>query len=497
MYNDVWHRINCPTQQVAKPVGFSGMIHWFRLESRGLVLAVAVTMFMVQLDATMLVVALPVISSEFRVPTMSLSLAITIYLTMMVALLPASGWAADRFGARRVFVCAIVGFALASLLCALCDSLWLLVTARALQGAAASMLVPIARLILLKRTARHELVDALSIMAMPMLVAPTVGPILGGLIVQFTRWELIFLLNLPVAVLLLWLTRAHVPPLSPDPTKRLDWRGALLFAGALITGTTGLDRLTANPERPLAWLLVACGAAIAAMTWRHLRRHPHPIVSLDALRHPTFATTALGAGALVRVPARALLFITPLMLQMAFGLSPFAAGLALMALSGGDLVTKPVIRPLFDRFGFYRTMIWSSLAGSMTLVALAMLPRSSMLVPALLVVLLVSGISRSVLFTGISVQSFSALDDEQMSSGNVVISVSQQFMNMATVLLSTMLLALLAQTAGKLEPGLLEFRLALVVIAIVGALATVRLRRHLPHHLDASKADGLRTLANR
>jgi MFS family permease len=154
------------------------------LKSRDVIVVVAVAMFMAQLDGAVLAVAVPRISRDFGVPVVSLSLAITIYLTKLVAMLPISGWAADRFGARGVFLGATLGFGCSSLLCALAQSYWPFIAARALQGIAAALLTPVGRLILVRETPKEELVDALAISAMPMLVAPTVGPSVGGFIVD-------------------------------------------------------------------------------------------------------------------------------------------------------------------------------------------------------------------------------------------------------------------------------------------------------------------------
>jgi hypothetical protein len=182
------------------------------------------------------------IARDFHVPVISLSLSITIYLTMLVAMLPISGWCADRFGAKRVFMAATLGFAFFSLCCALSTGLYSFVLARALQGAAAALFAPVGRLILLRQTPKHELVDALAITAMPMLIAPTLGPSLGGFIVQYARWEYIFLLNLPISVLLFLATRATIPRMEPEAPRKLDIVGAILVSGALtavLTGSTG------------------------------------------------------------------------------------------------------------------------------------------------------------------------------------------------------------------------------------------------------------------
>ena len=328
-------------------------------------------MFMVQLDASVLAVAIPQISADFGLPVIELSLSITIYLTMQIALLPISGWAAERFGAKAVFMLATAGFAVFSLCCALADSFWPFIAARAMQGAMASLMTPVARLILLRQTSKEELVDAMAIVAMPMLVAPTLGPSIGGFIVQYASWEIIFLLNLPISAALLFAVRKIVPASPPDATRRLDIMGAVLLGGALICLLTGVDRLAGSIARPLPWLLIFVGAILCLAGLRHIRRHPDPVLRLDALADRSFRTTVIGA--VVRIPARAMLFALPLMFQIAYGFSPILAGVMLMALNGGDLLAKLFIRPLFDRRGFAGPVMIASFAGlaALTVVAVA------------------------------------------------------------------------------------------------------------------------------
>lgn len=457
---------------------------FLKLESRDVVVVVALAMFMVQLDASTLAISLPKIAQDFGVPTVSLSLSITIYLTMLVAVLPISGWAADRFGPRRVFLIAIVGFATFSVCCALSSSFWPFIIARAFQGASASLLAPVGRLIMLKQTSKKEMVDALSITAMPMLIAPTIGPTIGGFMVEFGRWEYIFLLNVPVAIVLFAITYRRIPVLDADKGRKLDWLGALLLGTSLITLLTGFDRLSGGIGKVLPWSLMAVGLVLSVWTIRHLKTHPHPIVALDALKTPAYRTAAIGSGAVIRLPARALLFVLPLMFQIGFGLSPFFAGLMLMALSGGDLLTKPFVRPLFDRFGYARTIIWASFVGLAASTLFAIIGWGGYSVGIILFGLFAAGISRSLLFSGMASLSFTTLEDKDLSSGNVMASISMQLMNALTVSAAALGLALASQFNGRVDPTLADFRITIGVIVVIGVIATFRLRLFLPKNLE-------------
>lgn len=441
-------------------------------------------MFMIQLDSAVLTIALPVIARDFAVPVVSLSLAITIYLTMMIAGLPISGWAADRFGARRVYILSALGFAFFSLTCALAESYWPFIISRALQGLTASMLAPVGRLILLRRSSKHELIDAMAITTMPMLIAPTIGPSLGGLIIEHASWEFVFLMNIPFALLLVLVSLLRLPPMAADPHRRLDGLGAVLLTGTLIAVLTGFDRLADGIARPLPWLLIGGGAVAGWFTWRHLRAHAHPIVEFGAMRSRMFRSAAIGAGAVVRMPHRAILFALPLMFQLGFGYSPFVAGLMLMALNGGDMISKPVIKPAIDRFGFRNTMVAGSLLGLAGITVVMALERGEWTVPTILAVLFAAGISRSIVFTGMVSMAYVTLSDRLINSGNVLSAISMQIGNALGVSATALVLSASTWTHGHDEPALIDFRLTLLAIVVVGIASTVALWRSLPHRLE-------------
>ena len=465
------------------------MKRFFALKSRAIVAVVSAAMFVVQLDASVLAIALPEIARDFGRPVVSLSLAITIYLTMLVAVLPVSGWLADRFGPRRIFIWSTLGFALCSLACALAPSYWWFILARALQGVCAALMTPVARLIMLRNTSKAEMVDALAIAAMPMLIAPTLGPSIGGLIVDHARWEYIFLLNIPVALALVAGILLRVEEVPPQPHRKFDKAGALLLSGALIALLTGTDRLASNAAAPLPWALLTAGAALGWLTLRHLRRHSDPVVSLDALRIDVFRTTAIGAGAIIRIPGRAILFALPLMFQLGLGLSAFASGLLLMLLNGGDLIGKPFVRPGFDRFGFRGTVIWGSALGLAGIAVMAAAGDGPVWMALVAAALVAAGVSRGFVYTGMASLTFTSLSQRDLTSGNVLASISMQLFNALAVTGTALVLGLSAQFAGRTEPALADFRMALLVMVVLGIAATLALRRRLPRDLAEVHAD--------
>ena len=224
------------------------------------------------MDSTALATALPAIAADLGVAPVSLQLALTAYLLALAMFIPVSGWLADRYGARRIFQAAIAVFLLGSLGCAVSGSLGALVAARFVQGIGGAMMVPVGRLVLLRSVPKAQLVQALSWLTIPALLGPMLGPPLGGLITTYAHWRYIFLINLPIGLLGIWLAWKHVPLLR-TPVQALDWRGFAWLAPSLalaMFGFAGLGRHLV--DTPLAVTCLVAGLAGLALYAAHWRR---------------------------------------------------------------------------------------------------------------------------------------------------------------------------------------------------------------------------------
>ena len=163
-------------------------------------LIVAVALFMENMDSTVIATSLPAIAADIGTNPLALKLAITSYLLSLAVFIPASGWTADRFGARTVFRAAIAVFMLGSIGCALSHSLGDFVVARIVQGMGGAMMTPVGRLVLVRSVDRRALVDAMAWLTMPALIGPVLGPPLGGFITTYVTWHWIFLINMPIGL---------------------------------------------------------------------------------------------------------------------------------------------------------------------------------------------------------------------------------------------------------------------------------------------------------
>ena len=204
--------------------------------SRVLPLLVGCALFMQMLDSTVVTTAMPAMAASLGTDPVSMNITITAYLLAAAVFVPISGWAADRFGARRMFMASVILFTLSSLTCALSSTLGELVAWRVVQGMGGAMMVPVGRILLVRGIPKHELLKAMAFLSIPGLIGPIIGPPLGGFMVTYATWHWIFLINLPIGLLGLWMVVRHVHELPPPTVKpKLDAIGFLLTAVCMAT----------------------------------------------------------------------------------------------------------------------------------------------------------------------------------------------------------------------------------------------------------------------
>ncbi|MGI4894824.1 MAG: MFS transporter, partial [Janthinobacterium lividum] len=236
--------------------------------SRPVALVVAGAFFMENLDATILSTATPSIATGFGVPPAEVSITITAYLVAVAAFIPLGAWLAQRWGARQVFLSAVLVFTLASLACALSPGLAALTLARVVQGFAGAMMVPIGRLVVLARTSKSELVRAIAYLTWPSLVAPVVAPLIGGALTEYASWPWIFGVNVPVGVLLFAIAWRVVPDVERH-RRPLDLPGLGLSVVAIAALVLGFEEVAdaGSALRGVVLLVVAAVSGVVAWRW--------------------------------------------------------------------------------------------------------------------------------------------------------------------------------------------------------------------------------------
>ncbi|EOZ3729845.1 TPA: MFS transporter [Klebsiella pneumoniae] len=432
-------------------------------------LLVAGAFFMEFLDGTVIATALPDMARDFGVTAVELNIGISAYLITLAVLIPASGWIADRFGARAIFTLALAIFTLASVFCGLSTEVHIFVAMRILQGVGGALMVPVGRLAVLRTTPKHQLIKAIATLTWPALVAPIIGPPLGGFITRYASWHWIFFINVPLGLAAIILSLRIIPDIRETERRSFDLSGFITTSVAMVSLVTAMERL--GDRQPQIWptlALAALGFGCLLYSIRHFRRAAAPMVRLDALQVPTFRVTMYG-GSLFRASISAVPFLLPLLFQVGFGMDPFHSGLLVLAVFVGNLTIKPATTPLIRWLGFRRLLLINSALNVCSLLACALLTPQTP-VWAIMLILYLGGVFRSIQFTGVSTLAFADVPAAQMSDANTLFSTASQLAVGLGITLGAIGIRLGEQVGDWLHltelPGI-SFRLSFVFIALI------------------------------
>jgi EmrB/QacA subfamily drug resistance transporter len=431
-------------------------------------LIVATALFMENMDSTVISTSLPAIAADIGTSPLTLKLAITSYLLSLAVFIPASGWTADRFGPRMVFSLAVAVFMIGSIGCALSSSVNDFVIARVVQGAGGAMMTPVGRLVLLRSIDKSALVNAMAWVTVPALVGPVIGPPLGGFITTYFTWHWIFLINIPIGLLGIFMALRYIDPIKSEDPERFDLYG-LLLAGIGLGGIAFGLSIAGLGLVPWTIVVALIGVGSVSMTLYviHARRTASPVLDFTLLRLPTMRASIIG-GFMFRLGIGSLPFLLPLLMQVGFGLSPFRSGLVTFASAVGAMGMKTLAARVIRTFGFRNIMMINAVVSSVFLAASALFTVSTPLL-LIMIILVVGGFFRSLQFTAINTVAYAEVEPAQMSRATTLVSVNQQLAISAGVAVgafsveSTMMLRHVSELSAQ------DFAPAFIVVSIISA----------------------------
>jgi len=434
-------------------------------------LILAVALFMENMDSTVISTSLPAIAADIGTSPIALKLALTAYLVSLAIFIPISSWFADKYGAKRVFLTAIVVFMTGSIACAMAGSLGGFVVARFLQGMGGAMMTPVARLVLVRTTERRELVAAMAWLTVPALVGPMIGPPLGGFITTYFSWHWIFLINIPIGLFGILMARIYLPHMEPLGVKPMDVTGFIIVALAASGIVFGLSVVSLPALPPFvggAAVVVGVVASVAYVF--HARRAENPILDLRLFGDGVFRAAIVG-GSLFRIGSGALPFLLPLLFQLGFGMTPFESGSLTFATALGAMVMK-FVAPVLLRVAGFRTVLISAaiITAGFTTANIVFTPATPHLV--ILLVLLTAGFSRSMFFTSANALVFATLDDRQASQATAISATTQQVSIALGVAVAGGVLELSGLMTGQ-ATSIESFHVALVTVAAITLLSAI------------------------
>lgn len=454
---------------------------------RILPLVLAVALFMENMDANVIATSLPAIAADLNTSPIALKLALTSYLVSLSVFIPISGWMADRFTARKIFRIAICIFMLGSILCAASFSLPSFVGARFLQGMGGAMMTPVGRMLLIRSTPKHDLVVAFSWLSIPALVGPLVGPPIGGFITTYFSWHWIFLINIPIGIIGIILATIYLPRDEKPIYRPLDWLGFILSSFAMSGFIFGLS-LISMPALPL-WLAITTlmiGLFSAAAYWQHAKRVKHPLLDLSLFTDEIFRKSITG-GNFFRIGIGASPFLLPLMLQLSFGLTPLQSGLTTFVGAIGALGMKFGANRTYRTYGFRPVLLWGVLISSAFIAANGFFTLQT---PywLILLILLLGGFLRSLIFSGVNALSYANIPTEKISQATPISAVAQQIsIALGVAIAGAILEACLNTHGGELQ--LRDFHISFFVVGAISALSFIIFRtlpKNAGHQLAAT-----------
>jgi EmrB/QacA subfamily drug resistance transporter len=325
-----------------------------RALSREIVALAAVVVLgsiMTVLDATIVNVALPTLGDDFRAPVASIQWVPSSYLLAFAAVIPASAWAAERFGARRVWLASLTAFLAGSLACGLAGSLAELIGCRILQGLGGGMILPVGQAILARAAGPRRMGRVMSIVGVPLLLGPVAGPVIGGVIVGSASWRWIFFVNLPVGAAALALAAWLLPATTPGRRgAKLDVPGLILLSAGIGLSLYGLDRLGAGASGAMPLIAVVAGLALTCAFAVYALKAPRPLLDLRLFGRRGFAAASLANLTLGTALFGAALLL-PLYYEIVRGRTPLQTGLLLVPQGLAAALAMSASGALTDRLG--------------------------------------------------------------------------------------------------------------------------------------------------
>ncbi|WDE16177.1 multidrug transporter subunit MdtD [Acinetobacter schindleri] len=446
-----------PTHQVLQP------------EFRLLVLLVSIGFFMQGLDTTIINTALPAIALSLQEDPLRMHSVVVAYVLSVAVCIPLSGWLADRFGVRNTYFSAIIIFTLASIGCAVSNSLNELLLYRVLQGIGGALLLPVGRLAMLKIIPRTQFLAAMSLMSLAGLLGPLIGPTLGGWMVEYLSWQWVFLINLPIGLLGTLITFKAMPNVTEPDVAKFDYAGFVMLVVAMVGLCLGIENF-ANPQYPLWWSLslVAAGFLFSLIYAYHSHTHSNALFRSKLFKNRIYSIGILG-NFFARLGGNSIPFLLPLMLQVAFGFEPFITGLLMIPTVLGSLASKPIIRKIIQHFGYRQVLLVNTLLVGLCIASFALTTADT---PIWLraIHFFIFGILNSLQFVSMNTLTLKDLSQQDASSGNSFLSMIMMLSMSIGVALAGTLVNMFSAYFGA-EQLDNAFHLALICLGCLNIIA--------------------------
>jgi EmrB/QacA subfamily drug resistance transporter len=441
---------------------------------------VAVAFFMQSLDTTILNTAVPAIALAMDVTPLNVKSVLASYTLSLAVFIPVSGWMADRFGTRRVFVTAIALFCLGSLLCGLATDIDTLVACRVLQGVGGAMMMPVGRMTLARTFGKAELVKAMSFVAIPSLIGPMIGPVAGGAIVHWLHWSVVFFVNIPVGIVGLYFVHRYLPDYREQTTHPLDMLGLILFGGGIALLSYALEVFGDNTLSLGEVIgLMAVAAVLLAGYGIRASLTAFPLLDLGLFRIRTFRA-AVSGGFFTRLGLGGIPFLFPLLYQIGLGFSPIQSGLLVLPQAIASIGLKTFMPAILARLGYRNVLVFNTIVVGLLIMSFATVGAET---PVWRIVLqaFALGLFTSMQFTSMNTLVYADVSSSQTSGASTIAATSQQLSISFGVAGASLIAAMFVPAemhshAGTMIYGVQQAFLILGVVTVVSSVVFMELK---------------------
>jgi len=448
------------------------------LHKRMIPLVVSLALFMEALDTTIINTAIPAMSHSLNVNPIDLKIALISYLLSLAIFIPISGWVADKFGAKRVFICSLIIFTASSLWCGFASDLSSLIIARIIQGFGGALTLPIGRLIIVRTFGRQELIVMMNRIVMISALGLLFGPALGGIITHYFSWPWIFWVNIPVGLVAIFLGQRYLTCSGPEKVPPLDKLGFVLFGCSLASFTFALSAFSeSDMNNTLIWMILFGSLLLfLAYIW-HSRQQSHPIIKTALLRLRTFNVSVLG-NLFSRIGFGGIPFLIPLLLQIGLGYPAQVAGFLLAPIAIGVLLAKPLILSLLQLLGYKKFLVLNTVLVGISICLFFFITANTSLY-LICGFTLLFGFITSLQFSAMNSLAYAEVPAESFSAATSVMGVLQQLAQSFGVAIGALCIRHFSADSPSSSLSIDVFHhtfLAVGIITILSALLFMRLR---------------------
>lgn len=383
----------------------------------------ATAIFMQMLDSTILNTSLPSIAKDLNESPLDMQNAIISYVLTLALFMPVSGFLADKFGTKKIFLFSILVFSLGSVFCALSQDLTQLVISRVVQGIGGSLMTPVGRLALIKTYDKNELVKALNYAIVPALIGPVLGPLIGGYMVDYLSWHWIFLINIPIGIIGIFLSLKYMPDYK-SKTIKFDFKGFVIFGAASLLLSVALESFGNTAHITPVLMIFTLGFLMIYYYYKHASKAENPIFPLNLFQVRTFRVGIVG-NMVTRLGISAIPLLLPLMIQISYGESAVVSGWIVAPMALTAMFGKSFVLSVLNKFGYRRTLMGNTFIIGL-LICLLGAPGINTSIYWFIPIIAVLGFFNSIQFTAMNTISIADLRNDHTSSGNSLLAVNQQ-----------------------------------------------------------------------